>query len=105
MPLYLMLSKLTDQGRKTVRDKPNRIKEVNKEVETMGCHITAQYALLGAYDFATILEAPDNWSISRLALDLGARGTLDTHTLPAMEIDEFIRYLAPPATKPRTTPG
>ena len=105
MPLYVMLSKLTDQGRKTVRDKPHRIKEVNKEVEAMGAHIMAQYALLGPYDFATILEAPDNWTISRVAMELGARGTLDTTTLPAMEVDEFIRYLTPPATRPRTTPA
>lgn len=105
MPLYLMLSKLTDQGRKTVRENPTRIKEVNKEVEAMGVHIRAQYALLGPYDFATVLEGPDNWSISRVALELGARGTIDTTTMPAMEIDEFIRYLAPPATRPRTAPA
>ena len=93
MPYYLMLTKLTDQGRKTIRSKPSRLKEVNKEVEAMGVKIVAQYFLLGSYDFLNILSAPDHWSVSRVAMELGARGTLETITMPAMPIDEFIRYM------------
>ena len=65
MPIYLMLTTLTDEGRKTVKEKPGRIKQVNKEVEKMGVKILSQYALLGAYDFVNILEAPDNQTIAR----------------------------------------
>ncbi len=90
MPIYVMLTTLTDEGRKTIKANPQRIKEVNREVENMGVTIMAQYALLGQYDFINILDAPDNETISRLALELGSRGTLQTHTLAAVELDDFI---------------
>jgi len=90
MPIYVMLTTLTDEGRKTIKANPQRIKEVNREVENMGVTIMAQYALLGQYDFINILDAPDNETISRLALELGSRGTLQTQTLAAVELDDFI---------------
>jgi len=93
MPIYIMLTNLTDEGRKTVKEKPERIKEVNKEVEKMGVKILSQYALLGAYDFVNILEAPDNPTIARVAVALSARGTLQTTTLAALSVDEFINIL------------
>ena len=93
MGIYLMLTNLTDEGRKTVKEKPERIKEVNKEVEKMGVKIVSQYALLGAYDFVNILEAPDNKTVAKVAVELGARGTLQTTTLAALSVDEFINML------------
>jgi uncharacterized protein with GYD domain len=93
MPIYIMLTNLTDEGRKTVKEKPARIKEVNKEVEKMGVKVLSQYALLGAYDFVNILEAPYNKTIARVAVALSARGTLQTTTLAALSVDEFIDML------------
>lgn len=90
MPIYLMFTTLTDEGRKTIKEKPERIKEVNKEVEAMGVKILAQYALLGQYDFANIIEASGNEAIAKVAIELGARGTLQTTTLAAMTLDDFI---------------
>jgi uncharacterized protein with GYD domain len=86
-----MLTSLTDEGRKTVKGHPERIKEVNKEVEAMGVKILAQYALLGPYDFVNILEAPNNQAVSKVAVELGSRGTLQTMTMAAMAIDEFAK--------------
>ncbi len=91
MAIYLMLTTLTDEGRKTIKSNPKRILEVNKEVEAMGAKILAQYAVLGPYDFINILEAPNNKTISKVALELGSRGTLQTLTLAAMTIDELIK--------------
>ncbi len=93
MPIYLMLTNLTDEGRKTVKEKPERIKEVNKEVEKMGVKILSQYALLGGYDFVNIIEASDNQAIAKVAVELSSRGTLQTTTLPALSVDEFINML------------
>ena len=90
MATYIMLTTLTDEGRKTIKEHPQRIKEVNKEVEAMGVKIIAQYALLGPYDFVNILEAKDNKAITKVAIELGSRGTLHTTTMPAMTLDEFI---------------
>jgi uncharacterized protein with GYD domain len=91
MATYVMLTTLTDEGRKTIKQNPQRIKEVNKEVEAMGVKIMAQYAVLGPYDFVNILEAHDNKTISKVAVELGARGTLQTLTMAAMTIDELIK--------------
>ena len=93
MGAYVMLTTLTDEGRKTVKEKPERIKEVNKEVEAMGVKIISQYALLGPYDFVNILEAPSNEMISKVAIELGSRGTLQTMTMAAMSLDDFIATL------------
>ena len=90
MAKFVMMTTLTDEGRKTITENPARIKEVNKEVEAMGAKILAQYAVLGPYDFVNILEAPSNEAISRVALALGARGTLQTMTMAAMDVDAFI---------------
>ena len=91
MAAYVMLTTLTDEGRKTVKQNPDRIKEVNKEVEAMGVKILAQYAVLGPYDFINILDAPSNEAVSRVAIELGSRGTLQTMTLAALTLDEFIK--------------
>ena len=88
-----MLTTLTDEGRKTITENPGRIKEVNKEVEAMGAKVVAQYAVLGPYDFVNIVEAPNNEAVSRVAIALGSRGTLQTMTLAAMDIDAFIGSL------------
>ncbi len=91
MPIYVMLTTLTSEGRKTLKDKPERIKEVNQEVEKMGVRILQQYAVLGPYDFVNILDAPDNEAISKVAVELGSRGTVQTTTLPAMPVEDFIQ--------------
>jgi uncharacterized protein with GYD domain len=93
MALYIMMTNLTDEGRKTVKANPQRIKEVNKEVEAMGVKILAQYVTLGQYDFINILEAPNNETIAKVAMELGSRGTLQTTTLAALTLDNFINTL------------
>ncbi len=90
MAVYAMLSTLTDEGRKTLKNTPQRIKEVNKEVEAMGGKILAQYAILGPYDFVNIIEAVSNTAIAKIALELGERGTLQTRTMAAIAIDDLI---------------
>jgi uncharacterized protein with GYD domain len=90
MAVYAVLSKLTDEGRKTLKAKPERVKEVNEEMAKMGAKVLHQYALLGEYDFLTVLEAADNAAISRVMVELGSRGTLETNTLSAIPVDEFL---------------
>ena len=93
MGIYVMLTNLTDEGRKTIRENPERIREVNKEVETMGVKVLAQYVLMGPYDFLNILEAPNNETVAKMTVELGARGTLEILTVPAISLDDFINAL------------
>jgi len=93
--VYVVLSRLTDEGRKTIKVKPERVKEVNEEISKMGAKVLHQFALLGEYDFLNILEAEDNATISKIMVDLGSRGTLETNTLSAIPIDDFLARLKP----------
>ena len=93
MEKFIMLSKLTDEGRKTVKMRPERIKEVNDEIEKMGAKVIEQYAVLGEFDFINILEAPDNETVSRVSIELGARGTIQLITLAAISIEELQQTL------------
>lgn len=93
MTTFIMLSTLTDEGRKTLKQRPDRLKAVNKEVESMGARVTAQYAVLGGYDFVNVIEAPSNEVMARIAMELGARGTMKVTTLPAMGIDQFVEMM------------
>jgi uncharacterized protein with GYD domain len=90
MSTFLMLSTVGPDGATTLTENPDRLKAVNAEVEAMGVRIVAQWALLGQYDFCTVIDAPDETVMARVALVLGARGTLKTLTLSAIPIDDYI---------------
>ena len=90
MPTYIMLSSLTPEGVQTVKNNPQRIKEVNKEVEQLGATVKAQWATLGHVDFVSVVEAPDEKTIARVSLELGSRGTARYETLAAIPVEEFI---------------
>ena len=93
MPFYVILSNLTDEGRRTIKQKPERISEVNKEIEVMGVKIHKQYALLGSYDFVSIVEAPNNETVMKMSVEIGARGSVQMTTLPALPVEEFIKKI------------
>jgi uncharacterized protein with GYD domain len=95
LAIYVVLTNLTDQGRKTIKSRPERIREVNTEIEAMGGKVLAQYAILGPYDFVNILEAANNEVMVRIAVELGSRGTLQLMSLAAIKIDEFVSRIGP----------
>jgi uncharacterized protein with GYD domain len=84
------MSKLTCEGRQTIREYPDRIKEVNKDIEAYGAKVLEQYSVLGPYDFVNIIEAPNNKLVNKLSIELCARGTVEIMSLPALQIDDFI---------------
>jgi uncharacterized protein with GYD domain len=93
MAKYILLSKITESGRKTLKTKPERIKEVNEEIEAFGVKVLEQYAVLGPYDFVNIVEAPDIESIFKMSIELGSRGSVEITSMPALTIDEFVETL------------
>ena len=93
MAYYIILSKLTDEGRMTLKEKPKRILEVNKELEKMGVKMKEQFAVLGLYDFVNIVEAPDNLTVMKASAEIGSRGSVQILTLPAIPIEEIIKKM------------
>ncbi len=93
MPTYVMLTNLTADGVRTLKNNPGRVAEVNQEVEQMGAKVLAQYATLGQYDFVTVLEAPDEKTMAKVSVELGSRGTMSSQTLAAIPSDRLAESL------------
>ena len=93
MPTFVMLSTLTPEGVQTLKNNPQRIREVNKEVEQLGAKVTAQWAVLGRFDFVNIVEPPHEKTMARVSLELGSRGTARYESLAAIPVDELIESL------------
>ncbi len=94
MPVYILLSTLTDDGARTLREKPGRVAEVNREVEAMGAKVVAQYATLGHYDFVSIVEAPNEKVIAKVSIALSARGSVRIETLTGIPVEQFSQAVA-----------
>jgi uncharacterized protein with GYD domain len=89
MATFVMLTRLTADGVKTLKNNPNRVTEVNQEVEQLGAKVLSQYAVLGQYDFVTIVEAPDVKTMAKVSVELGSRGTMSSETLAAIPSEEL----------------
>lgn len=94
MARFVILSTLTDEGRKTLKNNPQRILEVNRELEEMGVQVLQQFAVLGPYDFVNIVEAPDNDTVMKMSVEIGSRGTVQLISMPAKDVTEFINILS-----------
>ena len=90
MPTYILLSSLTAQGVQTLRANPERLREVNRDVEELGAKVVHQWATLGPFDFVNVVEAPDVATIAKVSVALGARGSAKLQTLTALDIEEFL---------------
>src|SRR5262249_45075298 len=94
MAIYVLLSRLSQQGVATLKSNPDRLREVNRDVEELGAKVLHQWATLGEFDFVNVVEAPDTATIARVSVALGARGSTRIETLPALTIDEFVKTLS-----------
>ena len=93
MSTYVMLTTLTPEGVQTLKNNPQRLQEVNKEIEQLGAQVKAQWAVLGRYDFENVIEAPDDQTMARVSLELGSRGTARYESLSAIPVDDFVDSL------------
>jgi uncharacterized protein with GYD domain len=93
MPIFILLSTLTQQGVQTIKSNPERLRQVNKDVEELGCKVLHQWATLGEFDFVNVVEAPDIASVAKVSIALAARGSTKIETLPALEIEDFLATL------------
>lgn len=96
MPKFILLTTLTGDGASTLHANPDRIMQVDKEMESFGCKVEAQYAVLGDIDFVTIIDAPDNETVAHLSADMASRGTVRVRSLPLIEIETLIARMKMP---------
>ena len=93
MPIFILLSTLTQQGVQTLKSNPERLRQVNRDIEELGARVLHQWATLGEFDFVNIVEAPDIATIAKVSIALSARGSTKISTLPALEIEDFLKTL------------
>ena len=94
MPKYVMLTTLTAKGVQTFQANPDRVREVNRDVEELGAKVLHQWATIGPYDFLNIVEAPDAAAVAKISVALGARGSAKLQTFELIEIDDLLARLA-----------
>ena len=93
MPIYLMLTTLTEKGVQTLKSNPGRLREVNRDVEELGARVLHQWASLGEYDFVNIVEAPDDITVAKVSIALGARGSAKIESLPLISVEDLLAAL------------
>jgi len=93
MVLFIVLSRLTDEGAETILKNPERIIEVNKELENYGAKVLEQYVVFGDFDFVNIVEVQDPERFLKALVELNSRGTIRTTTYLAVKVDRFIEAM------------
>ena len=91
MPIFILLSTLTQQGVQTLKSNPERLRQVNHDVEELGCRVLHQWATLGEFDVVSVVEAADVETIAAASVALAARGSVKIQSLPALPIADFLR--------------
>jgi len=100
VPTYLLFASLTPQGVRNLLATPERVHEVNREIENLGGRVVRQWALLGPYDFLTVVEAPDAATIAQIAVEVASRGSAALRTLAALPVEDLIEGLDGVASDP-----
>ena len=93
MPIYILLSRLSQQGVATLKSNPDRLREVNRDVEELGAKVLHQWCALGNFDFVNVVEAPDAATIAKVSVVLGARGSSKIESFELIDIDTLLEQL------------
>ena len=94
MPVYVLLSSLTETGVACVIEEPACLRQISLDIEKLGVKVLAQYATLGQYDFVHIIDAPDNETVARVSMELTAKGNLKPLSMPTISLNDFISRLS-----------
>jgi uncharacterized protein with GYD domain len=91
MPTYITLLKWTPQGAASAKDSPKRLDAGREAFKKLGVQIKDTYLTMGRFDLVCVIEGPDDASVARALLSLGAQGNVQTETLKAFNEDEYRR--------------
>ena len=90
MATYVVLTKFSDQGIRSAKDSPKRAEAFKKMAETFGATVKELFWTQGQYGIVTIVEAPDEISVTALNLSISALGNVRTESLPAFSATEMM---------------
>jgi uncharacterized protein with GYD domain len=93
MATYLALMRWTNEGIEKIKDSPSRLDAARKAIEPAGAKLLSFYMLMGQYDMAAIIEAPDDATYARVSLSLASKGGIRMETLRAFTEDEYRKII------------
>ena len=93
MPGYVTLYKFTQQGVSTIKDSPQRIKQVKALAEKMGIKVVGVWVTMGEYDLIAIADVPDDQTAAAFALIVAKQGNVTTQTMRAFSEDEYAQLV------------
>ena len=94
MPTFILLSTLTQQGVQTLKSNPERLRQVNQDVEELGAKVLHQWISLGQFDFVNIVDAPDSETVAKISVALGARGSAKLESYELIPVDKLLDSLS-----------
>jgi len=94
MPTYISLLNFTQQGIEKIKESPARLDKARQAFKAMGAELKAFYLVMGRYDAVVISEAPNDETVGKLVLMIGAQGNVRTETLRAFTEDEYRKMIA-----------
>ncbi len=89
MAHYVVLVRFTEHGLQGIKDGPARLEQAHEDFRAAGAELKEVFLTMGAYDFVAIIEAPDDATMAKLSLRIGARGNSHSETLRAFTEDEY----------------
>jgi uncharacterized protein with GYD domain len=93
MPTYIVLGQFTDQGIRNVKDTTKRAEALKDLGKKAGATIKEVYWTIGQYDVVTVVDAPDDATLTSLMLKVGALGNVRTQSLRAFTAEEMGRII------------
>ena len=94
MSTYISLLRFTQQGIEKIKESPARLDAAKQAFKTLGAELKEFYLVTGAYDIVLISEAPNDEVMAKLALSIGAKGSVRTETLRAFKEDEYRKIIS-----------
>lgn len=94
MATYLSLVRWTGEGMAKIKESPTRLDGAKKAIEAGGGKLKHFYMLMGRYDMAIVVEAPDDATVARINLSLGSRGSVRTETSRAFSEEEYRKIIS-----------
>lgn len=94
MPTYILLTHLTDQGIRNIKESPKRAGAFRKLCEKLGARVKDIYWTMGRYDVVVTVEAADDVTMEAILYSLGSLGNIRTETLRAFTEQETNQALA-----------
>lgn len=90
MPTYIVLANLTDQGARTMEDLRRRLENARATFHAQGADLKEIYFAMGQYDYVVIANAPDDETMTRVALAVSGQGNVRTNTFRVFTENEAL---------------